>query len=246
MLTQNLYVGKPTAYGLMAEYPSYRFRSCTGSPHSPIWRVLLEMPHLRFMFRDQTHGTWWSLMYKSKLPVYPASQLSSEINQTPFVDLVAKGNLAVFIAVEPLSEPSTFFEESYREGILVTITEEKDDTLYAKLGEAVILAPLTAHESIVYDAAEQVMQGLRSWELEDSKGLGIAEQVSKERISKVRAKCVELTQKLLAEEPGLEDAVVEMLGEGGKGWNMSIYVATWFQHVGEGWRVDEGQMWCVE
>lgn len=57
---------------------------------------------------------------------------------------------------------------------------------------------------------------------------------------------MELTKALLAEEPGLEDAVVEMLGEGGEGWNMWVIVATWFNHVGEGWRVEEGRMWCVD
>ena len=184
-------------------------------------------------------------MHKSTETQHPTSQLHSEIKQKPFVDLVAKGNQAIILAEEPSSEPSTFIDESYREGILVTITEEKDDTLYAKLGEAVILAPLSAHEGIVYDAAERLMQELHSWELEDSKGLEIAEQVSKERISKVWAKCVELTKKLLAEEPGLEDAVVEMLGEGSEGWHMSALVATWFYHVGKGWRV-EGKMWCVD
>ena len=230
----------------MAAHPSYRFRSYTRSPSPPIWGVLLEMPHVRFMFKDQSHGTWWALMYKSTGRQYPTSQSPPEIKQTPFVDLVAKGNLAVVLSEEISSEHSASIDESCREGILVTITEEKEDTLYAKLGEAVILAPLAAHEGIVYDAAERLMQELRSWEQEDSKGLGIAEQVSEERISKVWAKCVELTKKLLAEEPGLEDAVVEMLGEGGEGSNMSVCVATWFNHVGEGWRVEEGKMWCVD
>lgn len=238
--------GKPTPEGLMAEYPSYRFRAYPDSTPSPIWAILYEMPHVRFIFKDQTNGNWWALMYKSTGTKPQTGQSPPNIMQTSFVDLVAKSDLAVVLAEEPSYKPSTFFDETYREGILVTITKENEDTLYANLGEAVILTPLSPHEVIVYEAAERLMQELRSWELEDSKGFGIAEQTSEERVSKVKAKCMELTKNLLAEEPGLEDAVVEMLGEGGEGWDMSVCVATWFNHVGEGWRVEEGKMWCVD
>ena len=178
--------GRPTPEGLMAEYPNYRFHSCTGSPSSPIWGILLEIPQVRFMFKDRSHGKWWALMYKSTGAQAPTSQSLSQIMQTAIVDLVAQGNLAIVLAEEPSYEPSTFFDKSYREGILVTITEEQEDTIYAKLGEAVILTPLSSHESIVYDAAERLMQQLRSWEQEDSKGLDIIEQISEERIAKVR------------------------------------------------------------
>lgn len=178
--------GKPTPRGLMAEYPSYRFRPYSDSPHSPIWSVFHETPHVHFMFKDQIHGTWWAMMYKSTGTQSPTSQSSSEIKQTTFVDLVAKGNLAIVLAEEPSYEPSAFLDESYREGLLVTITEETENTLYATLGEAVMLTPLSRHECIVYDAAERLMQQLCSWEQDDSEGLGIAEQVSEERVVKVR------------------------------------------------------------
>lgn len=230
----------------MVKYPSYRFRSYTASPPSPIWGILVELPVVQFIFKDRRQGTWWVLAYESTITPHLTSQSPSKIKQTPFVELVANGDLAIILLEEHSSEPSAFIDESFREGILVTITEEKDDTIYAKLGEAVTFRPLSAHEVIIYDAAERLMQELRSWEQEDAKGLGIAEQVSKERVSKVRAKCMKLTKKLLAEEPELENAVIVMLGEGREGWKMSVSVLTWFNRVGEGWRVEEEKTWCVD
>lgn len=242
--------GKPTSEGLMAEYPSYTFRLCSGPTPSHIWDVLLKMRQVRLIFKDQPRGIWCQLHYKSTSTQQEAAQSSSEITQTTFVDLAAKGNLAVLLEEEPPEEspdnPSVLFEGSCQEGILVTITEEREGVLHATLGEGVVLASLTPQEVIVYDAAERLMQGFRSWELEDSEGLELAEQMSKDRISKLRAKSKEMTRKLLEEEPGLGDAVVEILGEGAEGWNLWVLVATWFGHVGEGWRVAEGKMWCVD
>ena len=241
--------GKPTSEGLMAAFPSYRFRPLSGPTPSPIWNVLLQIRQLRFIFKDQTRGIWCGLYYKPE-----TGQSASEITQPILVNLGAKGNLAVLLEEEfpkvPSKEtsdsPSIFSEDSCREGILVTIMEEREGVLHAKLGGGVILASLSPQEVIVYDAAERLVQKFRSWELEDSEGLGLAEQVSKERISRLRAKCKEMTNELLEEEPGVGDAVVEILGESGERWNLWAYVATWFQHVGEGWRVEEGKMWCVD
>ncbi|CAD6578955.1 MAG: hypothetical protein ASARMPREDX12_009029 [Alectoria sarmentosa] len=229
--------GKPTPQGLMAEYPSYRFRPYPGPAPSPFWDLLLKMRQVHFIFKDQTRGIWCRLSYKPT---------TTEITQTPFVDLAAKGDLAVILREEPLDQPSPFLEDTYREGRLATIIEEKEDVLHAILGEGVFLEALSQQDAMVYDAAERLMQEFRSWELEDSAGLGVAEQVSKERITKLRAKCKEMKRKQLKEEPGLEDAVLEMLGEDGEGWQMWVYVATWFGHVGEGWRVNLRQMWCVD
>ncbi|KAL9071181.1 MAG: hypothetical protein Q9161_004358 [Pseudevernia consocians] len=232
--------GKPTSKGLMAEYPSYRFHPYSGPFPSPIWEVLHKMRQVRFVFKDQSRDIWCQIMYLD------SSQSSSEDIQTPLVDLVAKGDLAVILAEEPPENPSAFLEEAYREGILVTVTEEKEDVLHASLGNSVILTPLSPQEVIVYEAAERLMQELRTWELKESEGLEVAEQVSEERITKLRANCKEMTRKLLAEEPGLGDAVVEILGEGGEGLDLWVYVAGWFNHVGKGWRVEGAKMWCID
>lgn len=238
--------GKPTPQGLLAEYPSYKFRPYSDPSPSPVWAVLLQLPQVRFIFKDQTRGIWCQLMYKSTSAQLETGRSPSEIMQTPFVGLVAKGDLAVVLAEEPPDKPSAHFEQTYREGILVTVTEEKDDVLHAKLGEGVLLTPLSSNDVKVYDAAERLMRKFRSWELEDSKGLDLAEQMSKERVSKLRAKCKEMTRELLAEEPGLGNAVIEMIGEGGEGWQLWVLVASWFEQVGEGWRVEKGKMWCVD
>ncbi|CAF9933336.1 MAG: hypothetical protein ALECFALPRED_005566 [Alectoria fallacina] len=229
--------GKRTAQGLMAEFPSYRFRPYPGPSPSPIWDVLVEMRQVHFIFKDQNRDIWCRLSYKPT---------SMEITQTPFVDLAAKGDLAVILREEPSDQPSTLLEDTYREGRLVTVTEEKEDVLHAILGDVVFFEALSQQDAMVYDAAERLMREFRSWELEDSTGLEVAEQESKERITKLRAKCKEMTRRQLKEEPGLEDAVLEMLGEDGEGWQMWIYVATWFGHVGEGWRVNLRKMWCVD
>ena len=150
------------------------------------------------------------------------------------------------MAEEPPDKPSAHFEQTYREGILVTVIEEKDDVLHAQFGEGVLLTPLSSNDAKVYDAAERLMRKFRSWELEDSKGLDLAEQVSKERVSKLRAEGKEMTRELLAEEPGLGNAVIEMIGEGGEGWQLWVLVASWFEQVGEGWRVEKEEMWCVD
>ena len=238
--------GKPTSEGLMANYPNYRIRPCSGPSPSPIWETFLRMGQVRFVFKDQTRGIWCQIMYPQKSLQAESSQSPSETMQIPFADLVTKGNLAVILAEEFPDKPYANFEEAYREGILVTVMEEKEDVLHANLGDSVVFTPLSPPEVIAYEAAERLMQELRSWELEDSEGLGIAEQVSEERISKMKAKCKDMTRKLLAEDPKLEDAVVEILGEGGKGLYLWVYVASWFRHVGEGWRVEKGKMWCID
>ncbi len=238
--------GKPTSEGLIAEYPSYKIRPYSGPSPSPIWEVLLRMDQVRFVFKDQTRGIWCQIMYAPASTQVDSSQSPSETMQIPFADLVTKGDLAVILTEELPDKSTAFFEEAYREGILVTVTEEKEDVLHANLGDSVIFTPLFPKVVIAYEAAERLMQELRSWELEDSEGLEIAEQVSEERISKMKAKCKEMTRKLLAEDPELEDAVVEILGEGGKGLDLWVYVLSWFRHVGEGWRVEKGKMWCID
>ncbi|CAF9922237.1 hypothetical protein IMSHALPRED_005632 [Imshaugia aleurites] len=238
--------GKPTPQGLVAEYPGYRFRPCSGLSPCPVWDVLLKIRQVRFIFKDQTRGIWCQLMYKSTSEKLDTGLSPSEIMQTPFVDLVAKFDLAVILADEPSDKPSVYLEETYREGILVTVKEEKGDIIYASLGEGVLLTPLSPKDTTVYDAAERLMRKFRSWELQDSEGLELAEQLSEERISKLRAKCKGMTRELLAEEPGLEEAVLGMVGEGGEGWHLWVLVASWFGHVGEGWRVEKGKMWCVD
>ncbi len=238
--------GKPTAKGLMAEYPNYRIRPYSAPSPSPIWRVLLRMDQVRFVFKDQTHCGWYQIMYLQKSLQAESSQSPSETMQIPFADLVTKGNLAVILTKELPDKPSAFFEEAYREGILVTITEERENVLHAKLGNSVILTPISPQEVIAYEAAERLMQELRSWELEDSEGLEIAEQVSDEKINKMKAKCKEMTRKLLAEDPELENAVVEILAEGGKGLDLWVFVTSWSRHVGEGWRVEKGKLWCID
>ncbi|KAF6230812.1 hypothetical protein HO173_010928 [Letharia columbiana] len=238
--------GKPTSEGLMADYHSYRFRPYSGPSPSPIWDILLEMRQVRFIFKDQTRGIWCQLVYNSTPTEIEIGQSASEIMQTSFVDRLAKGDLAVVLAEKPSDKSPTFFEDTLRGGRLVTITEEKEDVVYASLGEVVILTPLTPEAVIVYDAAERLMQELRSWELEDSKGLEVAQQVSEKRIRKMKAKCKEMTSKLLADEPGLAGAALKWLGEGGEALDMWVCVVTWFRHVEEGWRLEGGRMWCVD
>ena len=80
--------------------------------------------------------------------------------------------------------------------------------------------PLPPEAVCVYDAAERLVAKLGSWELEDSKGPGVVERISEERIRKMRGKCKEMTSSMLAKEPGLEDVVVKCLGGGGKGMDL--------------------------
>ena len=237
---------KSTPEGLMANYPSYRFCPYSGSSPSPIWNMLSEIPQVRFIFKDRTRGIWCQIYYKSTSTQLGTNKSPSEFTQTPYVDLVGQNDLAVILAEEPSDKPYTSLGIPCQEGILVTVTEEKTNVLYATLGEGVVLAALSPQEVIVYDAAEWLMLELRKWELNDSEGLGTAERMSKERIGKLKDKCKEMTSELLAKKPLLEDAVLEMLGEGGQGWHLWAVVAGWFDHVGEGWRVEGGQMWCVD
>lgn len=230
----------------MAKYPSYKFRPYSGSTLSRVWNILIKIPQVRFIFKDQTRGIWRQMFYKSTSTQLGTDKSPSEFTQTPYVDLVGKNDLAVILAEEPSDKPYISLEDSCREGILVTVTGGNKDVMYATLGEGVVLAALSPQEVIVYDAAERLMLELRNWELNDSEGLGLAEQTRKERIGKVKDKCQEMTSKLLAKEPGLKDAVVGMLGEGGEGWQLWTVVAGWFGHVGEGWREEGEKMWCVD
>ena len=238
--------GKPTPEGLFAEYPSYRFRPYSRLCPLPVWRVLLKMRQIRFIFKDQARDTWCALMQQPISTQSGRDQSPPEITQAPLVDLVAKGDLTIFLAEESSDDPPSSFETLLSEGIIVNVTEEKEDILHATLGGRVILMSLPPNEVIVYDAAELLMQNLYSWEIEDSKGFEGAAVMSEERIRKLKAKCKEMTRKMLAEEPRVGDAVIEMLGEGAEGWHLWGIVATWFDHVGEGWRVEGGKMWCVD
>lgn len=230
----------------MSEYPSYRIRRYPGSNPAPVWDILVKMPQVRFIFKDQTRHIWCQLPYMSTSMRLESGHSPLELMPPPLVDLLANGDLGVILSEEPSDRLSAFFEDTYREGRLVTVTHKEKGILHAILGEGVVLAPLFPQHVIVYDAAERLMQDFRAWELEDSKGLEVAEQISEERVSRLRVTCKEMTRKLLAEEPGLEDAVVKMLGEGGEGRHLWVIVATWFDHVGELWRVEEGTMWCVD
>ncbi len=238
--------GKLGAQGLMAEYPGYRLFRYPGPAPSPVWDVLLDVPQYRFVFRDESCGAWWQLFYKPISVQIESGPSPSQITGTPFVELVAKGDAAVILSEEASETLSGPVEESFKEGILVTVADESGDVLRAHLGEAVVFTPLPPRQVVVYEAAEQVMRRFRSWELEDSRGLEDAEKVGEERVGRLRGKCQEMTRELLVEEPGVGDAVVEMVGAGGEGWYLWVIVAGWFGHVGVVERVGEGTVWCVD
>ena len=53
--------------------------------------------------------------------------------------------------------------------------------IYATLDEGAIFTPLTPEAGFLYDAAERPVAKLDSWELEDSRRLGVADRICEER-----------------------------------------------------------------
>ena len=145
-------------------------------------------------------------------------------------------------------------EGEYQQGQIAIISKEKGGVIYAKLGEIMILAPLSAAQRednvMVYEAAARMVEEVVEWEISEAiDGMrvdGSLEPNGDEAIQKLKAKIKELSSRAVAADPTLAEAVVRVLGAGGHAESLCVIVANWFGHVAEGEVVKEGQLWCVD
>ena len=135
--------------------------------------------------------------------------------------MVAHGNGAIILAQKlPGKERLLSIEHTYQEGLAVTISSEDDGSLYACLGEDIILAPLYQHEVVVYEAAERLVRQVQEYEMSEAFSELRVDQSSEskdsEAVKALRAKVEDLTNHAVAADPALGEAVVQTLGESGK------------------------------
>ena len=185
------------------------------------WSSLVHLREVRLVFKDTSMAL--------KEGRSPSSIIAPSLSK-----MVAHGNGAIILAQKlPGRERPLSIEHTYQEGLAVKISSEEDGCLYTCLDESIILTPLHQHEGVVYEAAE-----LRVDQSSESK--------DGEAVKALRAKVKELTNHAVAADPALGEAVLQMLGQGGKPEDMWVIVAAWFGHVAKGEMVPPGQMWCVD
>lgn len=137
--------------------------------------------------------------------------------------MVAHGNGAIILAQKlPGRERPLSIEHTFQEGLAVKISSEEDGCLYTCLGESIILTPLHQHEVVVYEAAERLLRQVQEYEMSEAFSKLRVDQSSE---SKDGEAVKELTNHAVAADPALGEAVLQMLGQGGKPEDMWVIVA---------------------
>ena len=270
--------GTLTPEGLLAPYPGLRLRplkhltsrapatitlypsgrqdtaKVTDHNHNP-WAALGHVPEIRLIFRDISTQIWYQLSTGLVGHVLSAGQAPSSISYLPLSAMAARKDFAIILheglSITKHQLPS---EGEYQQGRIAIISEEKDGVMHAKLGELIILAPLSATQReddvMVYEAAARIVEEVVEWEMSEAfDGMRVdrsLEPSGDEAVQKLRGKIKELTSHAVATDPVLAEAVVRVLGAGGHAESLWVIVANWFGHVAEGEIVKEGQIWCVD
>ena len=270
--------GTLTPEGLLATYPGLRLRPlkyvASGAPatttlypsgqqdtakvtehnHNP-WAALGHIPDTRLIFRDISTRIWYQLSTGLLGHALSAGQAPSSISYLPLSAMVARKDFAIILhGGISTTKHQLPLEGEYQQGRIAIITEENDGAMYAKLGEIMILAPLSAAQReddvMVYEAAARMVEEVVEWEMSDAfDGMrveGSLEPKGDEAVQKLKEKIKELTSHAVATDPVLAEAVVRILGAGSHAESLWVIVANWFGHVAEGEVVKEGQMWCVD
>ena len=221
--------------------------------HNP-WAALIQVPDTRLIFRDMSTQIWYQLSTGVLGHALTAGQTPSSITRLPLSAMVARKDFALILH-EGISSPKHQLplEGEYQQGRIAIISEE-NGVLYAKLGEFMILAPLSAAQReddvMVYEAAARMVDEVIAWETSDAFDRMRVEETlepnGEEAVQKLKAKIKEVTSHAVATDPVLAEAVVRVLGAGGHAESLWVIVANWFGHVAEGEVVKEGQMWCVD
>ena len=258
--------GTLTPEGLLAPYPGLRLRplkhltpktpaAATLFPsghqdtakapdhnhnHNP-WAALIQVPDTRLIFRDMSTQIWYQLSTGLLGHALTAGQAPSSISRLPLSAMVARKDFAIILHEGiSTSKHQLLLEGEYQQGRIAIISEEKNGVVYAKLGEFMILARLSAAQ------VEEVIE----WEMSDAfdgmRVKGTLEPNGEEAVQKLKAKIKEVTGHAVAADPVLAEAVVRVLGAGGHAESLWVIVANWFGHVAEGEVVKDGQMWCVD
>ena len=270
--------GTLTPEGLLAPYPGLRLRplkhlasrapatttlyqsgqqetaKVTDHNHNP-WAALSHVPETRLIFRDISTQIWYQLSTCLVGHALSAGQAPSSISYLPLSVMVARKDFALILHEGILTTKHPLPSEGeYQQGRIAIISEEKDGVMYAKLGELIILAPLSAAQReddvMVYEAAARMVEEVVEWEMSDAfDGMRVEESLEPkgvEAVEKLKQKIKDLTSHAVAADPVLSEAVVRVLGAGGHAESLWVIVANWFGHVAEGELVKEGQMWCVD
>ena len=265
-----------TPEGLLAPYPGYRLHptkylaskrrapaTTTPNPnghqdsakapnhnHNP-WATLIQLPEVRLLFKDTSTQIWYQLSTKSIAMALRSDQARSLIFGLPLSAMVARKNFAIILQDEiSITSHQLPTKSENQEGRIAMISEEKNEAIYVKLGEGIILAPLRLHEVIVYEAAARVVEEVVEWEMSDAfygmRVNGSLEPNGDEAVQKLKAKIKELASRAVAADPVLAAAIAQAYTAENHEEILWVIVAHWFGHVAEGEMVKEGQMWCVD